>query len=1210
MGQKPSLHAASERTTKKARWLKEADVKIGDPSEGDEDDESDWSDWNAKAGIGAKRTSTPNRDIGLSTYETTSGAEEEDDSDPEDRMSRAGNNESPLQVGSQELRYINSPTDGPTKAEEEDAEEEGESEVPYSPSSRNSDGVVEMAMSGDEAESNEGLARRSPASEVLRPEETSGQNTPDFQNTTQHDEDLAPVRITTSDQDTSSPNSIFDTVQDSTLMDNTPIEKATLKRKRRSAGGKVSGGQGLPPHKRRKHSIFSPPTSVPPEDEEVPRDPSPGLRAIQGRFKINPPAIKPKTILDQVGQDQESVATWVKPLSLNSSLKHPLFNPSPSKCSLQSRPVDLVSQSAKPSAAAGSGTRHRSTRKSEQSKDNVASLVRDSSNNEVSTMRKKSRTVFSSPKGKSKAKPGVEYSSPPKAKDRNTKVNSNRERKRKRRPSLSEASAIGDVQSELEAGQRSMDEPESASDVNDSDAESEKSAEDSTSSNELTCKTCNQKFRREKHLRRHKKNNNAHTKTYECGKCGEEFDDKTSLLRHQSQEQHPRETFHVQRTGPFSESEIRKLEQFMVDYCDEHGIDETVFRQMMTDSCRRRRNATWSWPGVTRFEFLNEYYDVLPNRAHKSMQRYKERNFQNLDHKREWTEEDDKLLIDLVNELGPKWIEIGLRLNRTQDSVTQRYKKKLKDRDAVRYGTWSSHENETLAKAIEGIKDELGLAKIPDTDDKISWAEVSKRIGGIRTAHQCSTHWHRVQRFKHKSSPRGIKGGRKVKSKEFVSSDDGEDPGGLEVDQRRERFVGVAIPKKSSEKSYQAKSKYFPQSDGPALETSENPEDAQHHPDAAAWARPSPLLGSSDPDERDPTSPPIDSHNRNSTGYTKHDANPNESVLRTADEWERILKAEKQSLPPIAAAGAQDGVPNSEGIQLSQENAVRDASPGASSARRKGPKANSKVSRNPLNKTRREVITLSQAFEQTQAPTSALRQLTPNGLDISGSNSSRPSPDVELKLRPNLSQALGISQQQSVRRTLFTDINLNKVDHDIARHELGDSSGETDEETSVEDAEGPGGNTRWAGDEHAAALKDSEPEHSDRQEEQISARSMFGRATIYGENGAAVNQSTESESDDTSDEDNGSEEESYSGEEASKSEYESAVTEGSDEEDGNEDSNDSMVKETRNDWLANIKESAKLSQQQASTTSHKITGENDDETSSDSSSSDSSSSSE
>jgi hypothetical protein len=1183
---------------KKAGWLHEADMKTGDPSESDEDDESDWSDWNAKASVGAKRASTPNRELGHSTYETTSGAEEEDDSDSEDQASSAGNNEPPAQVGSQGGREISSLTTGPTRAEE-DATEEGEREASYSPASRNSDGAVETAMSDDEAESNEGLARQSPASEVLQPEEASEQNMLHSQNATQHDEDLAPVRTTISDQGTSSPNSIFDTVQDLTLMDNTLIEKGTLKRKRRSAGGRVSGGQGSLPHKRRKHSVFSPPASVPSEDEEVSSDSSPGPIAIQGRFRLNRPVIKPKTTLDQVRQRQESVATWVKPLSFNSSLKHPLFNPSPLKRSLHSRRVDLVSQSAKPTTAVGGDTRCRPVRKSGQSKGNVASLVGGSSNDEVSTIRKNSRTVFSSSKGKSKARPGVEYSSPPKAKDGHTKLTSNRTGKRKRQPSLSEGSAIDGVQSELEAGQRSTGGLESASDINNSDAETEESAKDTPGSNKLTCKTCNRKFQREKHLQRHKKNNNAHTKSYECGKCGGEFDDKTSLLRHQSHERHPRETFHVQKTGPFSESEIRKLQQFMADYCDEHGIDETVFRQMMTDSSRRGRNATWSWPGVTKFEFLNAYYDVLPHRAHKSMQRYKERNFQNLDHKREWTEEDDTLLIDLVNELGPKWIEIGLRLNRTQDSVTQRYKKKLKDRDVVRYGTWSSYEDEMLAKVIEEIKDELGLAKTSDTDEKISWVEVSKRIGGIRTAHQCSTHWHRVQKFKRKSSPRGIEGGRKVKSKEFVSSEEDEDPGGPEIDQRRERFAGIVIPKISSKESYQAKFKYFSQSDSPASETSENLGDALRHPDAAAWARSSPLPGSSSLDVRDPTPSPVDLRSRSFVGHAEHDDNPNKPVLRSASKWEELPKAKKQPLPSMAAADAQDDIPNSESIQFSQRNAPYDASSGASSPK-KGPKAGLKA-QNPLNKVRGKVITLSQAFEHTQAPTSALRQLTPNGLDTSASNSSRPSPDVELNLRPNSFQALGTPQQQRVRRKLFTDIDLSEVENDIGRGGLGEGSSEIDEESSMGDAEQVEGSTRWAEGKHAVALNDSRPEHSDRQEEQISARRTFERAAVGDENAAAIDQSTEaSESDDTSDQDNESEEESYSDEEASRPEYESAVT---DEEDENEDSNDSMVQETRNDWLANIKESAKLSQQQASATSHKVTGEDDDETSSDLSSS-------
>ena len=60
-------------------------------------------------------------------------------------------------------------------------------------------------------------------------------------------------------------------------------------------------------------------------------------------------------------------------------------------------------------------------------------------------------------------------------------------------------------------------------------------------------------------------------------------------------------------------------------------------------------------------------------------------------------------------------------------------------------------------------------------------------------------------------------------------------------------------------------------------------------------------------------------------------------------------------------------------------------------------------------------------------------------------------------------------------------------------------------------------------------------------------------------------------------------------------EHDSDTTTGRDEDEGNDESNDSMVKDTHNDFMANVKESATYLSQRTSATPRKIIEESDDD---------------
>ena len=270
----------------------------------------------------------------------------------------------------------------------------------------------------------------------------------------------------------------------------------------------------------------------------------------------------------------------------------------------------------------------------------------------------------------------------------------------------------------------------------------------------------------------------VYSKQFKCSGCDEAFAFRKELVAHQ------RETGHEGLKGPFTEDEVKILTRYKNSFCADHGIDHYTFNIMMTEGSRRGRGTTWSWPFINRKDFFADYLDVLPYRDRRSMQRYRERNFQNTDQSKQWTEEDDDELVRLIKELGTQYVEIGLRLNRTQDQVSQRWRHKLSHRNERITGRWSVNEDNLLEDAVRYLKAKMSLPFTSRTDDDISWSEVS-----TRTAVQCSQHWKNVigpLRVKHRAHLETAKGKRKIRSPSPVEQ---EAP-------RFEEFVEVMIPKK------------------------------------------------------------------------------------------------------------------------------------------------------------------------------------------------------------------------------------------------------------------------------------------------------------------------------------------------------------------------------------------------------------------------------
>jgi hypothetical protein len=207
--------------------------------------------------------------------------------------------------------------------------------------------------------------------------------------------------------------------------------------------------------------------------------------------------------------------------------------------------------------------------------------------------------------------------------------------------------------------------------------------------------------------------------------------------------------------GFFAPSEVRALETFKLNFCNEHRISSERFDRMVQHVDRRKDSG---WPIdeniIKKPDFWQQIYNVLPSRDRRSVYRFMKRHFQDSSQKpHHWTHEQDDELIDLVGQYGPKFAHIAKMLDRVEDDVVQRWKNRLEHRNTMRRGAWSEEEVRGLLSALQDgwnklKKDGQNVGRdIYEMDEGlISWGTVSNKLQNWRSRQQCADKWRKMRR--------------------------------------------------------------------------------------------------------------------------------------------------------------------------------------------------------------------------------------------------------------------------------------------------------------------------------------------------------------------------------------------------------------------------------------------------------------------------------
>ena len=514
----------------------------------------------------------------------------------------------------------------------------------------------------------------------------------------------------------------------------------------------------------------------------------------------------------------------------------------------------------------------------------------------------------------------------------------------------------------------------------------------------IICRICKRSFKNQSRLNIHMNKPKSHRNLLQCDECHEKFYHIGALNKHKKASGHGQVAEDEGAGGRFTERELAAIRRWVKSFRLEHDLTEDGFREVMQASFRVGQE--WRYKFMSKQEFNDEYFDVLPHRSKQSMRRYRNWNFNTEDTSNIWSREEDDEIIRLREELGPRWNRIGREINRPGEMVRKRYQFKLQTAN-MQHGFWTKPEEDAFRDAIEEVK-----AISDSTAETFNWTAVSQ-IMQTRTPQQCSNHW-RAKYIGRKKGDKWLSPGDETPLTMAKSKMEARLAGNLKSSPRRNRVVSKAYVKESE-------------------------------------------------DEEDTKASNNEDPHKGSSKSRKSTATRSKSTRKTAKSEDEDEEEEEDIMgPPDSASEKED---------RNEEDIMRPPPASASEEDDDDDDDDSNLQQDPklpqnrtTDMTSGKTLTASQAFNQTQANTSAKRFSARKG--SAGPSQERPSP-IAIQRRREQSPELGtpdselqVDEDGADAKATTNESVLDSDDDD--KEELPQNDGQLDSE-SVPDPSEPGG---------------------------------------------------------------------------------------------------------------------------------------------------------